>query len=108
MCPLAFRFWKQSVGTIENRTGFHRGDGSYVVAAAPPRNTGRKPTDNQKAYRTRFSAAIAHAKVAKNDPTVIEAAKQHGMTAFNWAVSEFLETHKDESRIDTSSPVEHK
>ena len=73
-----------------------RRDGSYVVAAAPPRNTGRKATDGQKAYRELFRAAIAHAKTAKNDPAVVAVAKERGQTAFNWAVSDYLAKHKSE------------
>ena len=67
-----------------------RRDGSYVVAAAPPRNTGRVPTEGQRAYREQFSAAIAYAKSVKNNPDVIAAAREHGKTPFNWAVSDFL------------------
>jgi hypothetical protein len=70
-----------------------RRDGSIVVAAAPPRNTGRIPTEGQAAYRERFRAAIAHAKVAKNDPEVIRAASERGQSAFNWAVSDYLARH---------------
>ena len=71
-----------------------RRDGTYVVAAAPPRNTGRKPTEGQKAYREIFRAAIAHAKTAKNDPAVIAAAKDRGQSGFNWAVSDYLSKHR--------------
>jgi hypothetical protein len=74
-----------------------RKDGSYVVAAAPPRNTGRVATDNQAEYRTRFRAAIAHAKVAMRDPAVIAAAKERHQTAFNWAVSDYLAKHPKQS-----------
>jgi hypothetical protein len=70
-----------------------RKDGSYVVAAAPPRNTGRVPTAGQAAYRERFAAAIAHAKRAKEDPAVIAAAKERGQVPFNWAVSDYLARH---------------
>jgi hypothetical protein len=71
-----------------------RRDGTYVVAAAPPRNTGRKPTEGQKAYREVFRAAIAHARTAKNDPAVIAAAKERGQSGFNWAVSDYLSKHR--------------
>ena len=67
-----------------------RRDGSTVVAAAPPRNTGRIPTDNQREYRKRFAAAIAYAKSVKDDPKVIAAAHERGQTAFNWAVADYL------------------
>ena len=70
-----------------------RKDGSYVVAAAPPRNTGRVPTAGQAAYRQRFRAAIAHAKAVKNDAEVIAAAKARGQSPFNWAVSDYLGRH---------------
>jgi hypothetical protein len=71
-----------------------RRDGSYVVAAAPPRNTGRAPTEGQRAYRVRFAGAIAHAKAVKDDPGVIAAARERGQIPFNWAVSDYLGKHK--------------
>ena len=71
-----------------------RRDGTYVVAAAPPRNTGRKATQGQQAYRERFRAAIACTKTAKSDPAVIAVAKERGQSAFNWAVSDYLAKHK--------------
>ena len=71
-----------------------RRDGSYVVAAAPPRNTGRKATLAQAAYRERFRAAIANAKATMSDPTVIAAAKARGQSAFNWAAAEYLQRHR--------------
>jgi hypothetical protein len=74
-----------------------RKDGSYVVAAAPPRNTGRVATENQAEYRERFRAAIAHAKVARQDPAVMATAKAHGQNAFNWAVSDYLAKHPKQS-----------
>ncbi|HEY5960429.1 MAG TPA: hypothetical protein VIV60_27940 [Polyangiaceae bacterium] len=70
-----------------------RKDGSFVLAAAPPRDTGRVPTPNQAAYHERFRAAIAHAKVARNDPAVIASATEHGQSAFNWAVADYLAKH---------------
>jgi len=71
-----------------------RRNGSYVVAAAPPRNTGRKATEGQQAYRERFRAAIAYAKSARRDPAVIAVAKERGQSAFNWAVSDYLGKHR--------------
>ena len=71
-----------------------RKDGSYVVAAAPPRNTGRKPTLAQAAYRECFRAAIAHAKATMNDPTVVAAAKARGQSGFNWAVANYLKQRR--------------
>ncbi len=71
-----------------------RRDGSFVVAAAPPRNTGRVPTEGQRAYRQRFAAAIAHAKSVKDDASVIAAAREKGQTPFNFAVAEYLAKHK--------------
>jgi hypothetical protein len=71
-----------------------RRDGSFVVAAAPPRNTGRTPTEGQRAYRARFAAAIAHAKAVKGEPSVVAAAGEKGQTPFNWAVADYLARNK--------------
>ncbi|MDR2928446.1 MAG: hypothetical protein LBV41_09670 [Cytophagaceae bacterium] len=86
-------------GKIGNLLVFSQRNGKTVVSAAPRKPA--KESENQKEQRRKFQKAVLYAKAARQQPEYIETAEQHGKTAYNVAIADFLNAPSIES-IDLS------
>ena len=80
----------------------HQKNGTGVLAAAPTKVEGRKPTAAQAKQQERFRQAVLYGKATKAKPEYVARAKSRGVSPFNVATADFLHPPEIQS-IDVSA-----